>query len=71
VPVKKQPAFLHVTVLIAPEDIQRADQLYEAKGFRTRHQMLQWLILYGLKNLENGRISPRTQSTTVVEVSKP
>jgi hypothetical protein len=67
----KSPSFLHVTVLISPDDVQRADQLYEANGFRTRHQMLQWLILYGLKALETGRISPRTQSKTIVEVAKP
>lgn len=60
-----------VTVLLYPVDVSRADQLWERQGFKSRHQLLQWLILYGLKALEEGALQPARRVSRVVEVQKP
>ena len=60
-----------VTVLLSPVDVSRADQLWERQGFRSRHALLQWLILYGLKHMEEGSLQPERRTTRIVEVQKP
>ena len=60
-----------VTVLLAPIDVSRADQLWERQGFRSSHALLQWLILYGLKHMEEGSLIPERRTARIVEVQKP
>lgn len=60
-----------VTVLLTPLDVSRAGQLWERQGFKSRHQLLQWLILYGLRAMEEGALQPARRVSRVVEVQKP
>lgn len=70
--VRPAPTTLErITVLLSPVDVSRADQLWSAQGFRSRHHLLQWLILHGLRAMEEGNLRPERRISRIVEVQKP
>lgn len=70
-PVKKQRALVRVTVLLYPEEIDELDALWEQHGFKSRHHLLQWLTLAGIKALKLGTFKPERRLSRVVEIQKP
>lgn len=70
-PVKRQRRLIRITVLLYPEEIAELDMLWEQHGFHSRHHLLQWLILYGIKAMKSGALKPERRLSRVVEVQKP
>ena len=65
------PGLIRVTVLLHPDDLARAEALWAPHGFKSRHHLLQWLILYGLKALQSGALKPERRLSRTVEVQAP
>lgn len=70
-PVARGRRLVRVTVLLYPEEIEEADQLWEQHGFHSRHHLCQWLILAGIKALKLGTLKPERRLSRVVEIQKP
>lgn len=70
-PVKQARHLVRVTVLLYPDEIDELDQLFEAQGFRSRHHLMQWLLLAGIKLMKLGTLKPERRLSRIVEVQKP
>lgn len=71
IPLAPPRCLQRVTILLYPEDIQRAEALWAEQGFTSRHHLLQWLLLHGLKAMEAGALKPERRLSRIVEVQAP